>query len=337
MRLTATLPLIVGLCLMAATAAGCGNNSAAGGQDSPTNINSSTDHPTGANPDKSTSDLPSASGSNASQPPSHPSPSSPSAQAPGKSGGNNAQGSSGANNSTGSTGDANTGNASASDNEYAVNDSAEHVVAHPDSVTVLVNKQFMLPKTYKPDDLVYPDVPFTYKDKIEKRMMRKVAAEALAKLFAGAKKDGVYLAGVSAYRSFATQTSVFNNYVKKDGKEKAMTYSAVPGHSEHETGLSIDVAGSDGKCAIEDCFAGTKEANWLAKHAAEYGFIIRYPKGKEAITGYQYEPWHIRYVGTDISKVIADKGITLEEYYHAIPRPNEEVTFRRPREACGKI
>ncbi|MCC2685617.1 MAG: peptidase [Paenibacillaceae bacterium] len=302
MRLTATLPLIVGLCLMAATAAGCGDKPSAGGQDSPANIAGSTDHPTGANQDKTPSDPPPASGSSPSQPSSHPSsPITPSAQAPDKSGASN------------------NSNTSTPDNEYAVNDNAEHVVAHPDSVAVLVNKQFMLPQTYKPDDLVYPDVPFTYKEKIEKRMMRKVAAEALAKLFAGAKKDGVNLAGVSAYRSYATQTSVFNNYVKKDGKEKAMTYSAVPGHSEHETGLAIDVAGSDGKCAIEDCFAGTKEANWLAKHAAEYGFILRYPKGKEAITGYQYEPWHIRYVGTDISKAIADKGITLEEYYHAIP------------------
>jgi D-alanyl-D-alanine carboxypeptidase len=201
----------------------------------------------------------------------------------------------------------------------AAADGAEQVVAHPDSIEVLVNKQFMLPEAYKPDDLVYPNVPFTFKEKIEKRMMRKPAADALEKLFAGAKKDGIYLAGVSAYRSYATQKSVFNGYVKKDGLEKAKTYSAVPGHSEHETGLSIDVSGSDGKCAAEDCFAGTKEANWLAKHAAEYGFIIRYPKGDDAITGYQYEPWHIRYVGEKIAKEIAEKGITLEEYFHAVP------------------
>jgi D-alanyl-D-alanine carboxypeptidase len=301
MRLTATLPLIFGLCLLAATVAGCGGKPSAGDQNSQANSAHSTDHPAGVNPAQTPSDSPTASGSNPSQQPSHPSSSAapatpPAAQATG-----------------------NSGNAPAPDNEYAVSDNAEHVVAHPDSIVVLVNKQFTLPKTYKPDDLVYPDVPFTYKEKIEKRMMRQVAAEALEKLFAGAKKDGVNLAGVSAYRSYATQTSVFNSYVKKDGEEKAKTYSAVPGHSEHETGLAIDVAGSDGKCAIEDCFAGTKEANWLANHAAEYGFILRYPKGKEAITGYQYEPWHIRYVGADISKTIADKGLTLEEYYHAIP------------------
>ncbi|MBE1446277.1 D-alanyl-D-alanine carboxypeptidase family protein [Paenibacillus sp. OAS669] len=196
---------------------------------------------------------------------------------------------------------------------------ANQVVAEPNSTMVLVNKQFALPEKYEPSDLVYPDVPFTFKEKIEKRKMRKEAAAALEKLFAGAKKDGISLAGVSAYRSNATQKSIFNNYVKNDGEEKAKTYSAVPGHSEHETGLAIDVSGSDGKCAAQDCFGGTKEAEWLAKHSAEYGFIIRYLKGKESITGYQYEPWHIRYVGTQAAKEIASKGITLEEYLNAVP------------------
>ncbi|OXM83306.1 M15 family metallopeptidase [Paenibacillus rigui] len=196
---------------------------------------------------------------------------------------------------------------------------AEQVVTNPESISVLVNKQFALPSSYEPKDLVYPNVPFTFKEQLEKRKMRKEAAQALEKLFDGAKKDGVSLAGVSAYRSYATQKTVYNNYVKKDGEEKARTYSAVPGHSEHETGLAIDVSGSDGKCAAEDCFGNTKEASWLAKHAAEYGFIIRYLKGKESITGYQYEPWHIRYVGTQAAKEIADKGITLEEYMNAVP------------------
>ncbi|GJM77279.1 hypothetical protein HMSSN036_94950 [Paenibacillus macerans] len=111
----------------------------------------------------------------------------------------------------------------------------------PYSTAVLINKQFALPDDYEPKDLVYPDVRFTFKEKIEKRMMRKEAAEALKELFAGAEKDGIYLAGVSAYRSHKTQTALFNRYVEKDGEEKAKTYSAVPGHSEHETGLAIDV------------------------------------------------------------------------------------------------
>ncbi len=167
--------------------------------------------------------------------------------------------------------------------------------------------------------MVYPDIPFTFAEKNEKRKMRKDAASAIEKLFAGADKDGIHLAGVSAYRSYATQKSIFQRYVLKDGEEKAKMYSAVPGTSEHETGLAIDVTGSDGKCAAEDCFGGTKEAKWLEAHAAEYGFIIRYPKGKSSITGYQYEPWHIRYVGIDVSKELAAKGLTMEEYYNAVP------------------
>ncbi|UJF34679.1 M15 family metallopeptidase [Paenibacillus hexagrammi] len=211
-----------------------------------------------------------------------------------------------------------TSSPSSHSNTGAKNDAVQ-VVAKPESITVLVNKQNSLPDSYEPADLVYPDVPFVFKEKIEKRKMRKEAASALEKLFAGAEKDGIYLAGVSAYRSYATQKSVFQRYVAKDGEEKAKTYSAVPGTSEHETGLAIDVSGSDGKCAAEDCFGGTKEAKWLEQHAAEYGFIIRYPKGKDAITGYQYEPWHIRFVGTNIAKEIHDKGITLEEYFNAVP------------------
>ncbi|KTD83928.1 M15 family metallopeptidase [Paenibacillus etheri] len=189
----------------------------------------------------------------------------------------------------------------------------------PDSIAVMVNKEYGLPENYKPTDLVYPEVRFTFKEKIEKRMMRKEAAEALEELFAGAEEDGIYLAGVSAYRSKETQTRLFNRYVKKDGEELARTYSAVPGYSEHQTGLAIDVSGSDGKCAAESCFGGTKEAEWLAQHATEYGYIIRFPEGKQDITGYKYEPWHIRYVGKDIATYIADEGITLEEYYDVVP------------------
>ncbi|URN93636.1 MAG: D-alanyl-D-alanine carboxypeptidase family protein [Candidatus Pristimantibacillus lignocellulolyticus] len=193
------------------------------------------------------------------------------------------------------------------------------VIAKPSSIGVLVNKQNKLPDDYNPADLVYPDVAFIFNEKIDKRKMRKEAAGALEEMFAAAKKDSIHLAGVSAYRSHATQTALFERYVKKDGLEKARTYSAYPGTSEHETGLSIDVSGSDGKCAAEDCFGDTDEAVWLEKHAPEYGYIIRYPKGQDAITGYKYEPWHIRYVGKEIAQEIADQGITLEEYYGAIP------------------
>lgn len=193
-------------------------------------------------------------------------------------------------------------------------DNAIKVAANPSDVTVLVNKQIMLPDGYKPSDLVEPKVPFIFQEKDERRLLRKEAAEAMEAMFAGARKDGIYLAGVSGYRSYETQKTLYDYYVKVQGKEEASKYSAEPGHSEHQTGLAIDVSGSTGKCAAADCFADTPEAKWLASHAFEYGFIIRYLKGKEDITGYNYEPWHLRYVGIQTAREIADKGITLEEY-----------------------
>lgn len=192
-------------------------------------------------------------------------------------------------------------------------------VAQPAAIAVLVNKKYFLPINYTPENLVYPNVSFIFKEKIEKRKMRKEAALALQRLFAGAKKDKIYLSGVSAYRSYATQKAVFNRYVKEDGYANARKYSALPGSSEHQTGLAIDVSSSTGKCAAQSCFGNTKEAKWLASNSSNFGFIIRYPKGKENITGYKYEPWHIRYVGISTSKQIKKRNLTLEEYLHVYP------------------
>lgn len=192
-------------------------------------------------------------------------------------------------------------------------------VAEPDQIAVLVNKEYSLPEDYQPGDLVYLEVDFIFEEKIEKRMMRTEAAEALEQLFAAAEKQNLHLAGVSAYRSHQTQQSLFDNYVNRDGLEKAKTYSALPGTSEHETGLAIDVTTADGACAAQDCFGDTNEAKWLAEHGHEYGFIIRYPEGKENITGYKYEPWHIRYVGVAAATEMHENSLTLEEYYNAVP------------------
>lgn len=188
-----------------------------------------------------------------------------------------------------------------------------------ESVSVIVNPNYKLPDNYEPKDLVYPDVRFIFNEKIEKRMLREEAARALETLFEAAEVDGIYLAGVSGYRSHSTQTALFNRYVERDGLEKAKTYSAEPGTSEHETGLAIDVTSSDGKCAAQDCFGGTAEAIWLENNAADYGFIIRYPQGKEDITGYKYEPWHLRYVGVELAQQLFSEGLTLEEYYGVDP------------------
>lgn len=182
---------------------------------------------------------------------------------------------------------------------------------------VLVNKFNKLPNDYRPSDLVYPNAPFIFDERVDKRKLRKEAARALEQLIAGARQDGIYLAGVSAYRSQAAQTEIYQNNVRRYGKKMAELYCAEPGHSEHKTGLAVDLTRSDGKCAVEACFAVTKEAKWLKDHAHEYGYIVRYPKGKEHITGYQYEPWHIRYVGKNLSWLLTERDITLEEYYQS--------------------
>lgn len=188
-------------------------------------------------------------------------------------------------------------------------------ITDPTSILVLVNKQNRLPNGYVPPDRVVPDVTFLYgaRDAAFYRM-RKVAAVALTRMFEAARQDGVYFDGVSAYRSYDTQKALFDQYVQQDGSSAAEQFSALPGESEHETGLAIDVSGSSGTCAVESCFADTRQAKWLQAHADQFGFIVRYPKGMEAITGYEYEPWHIRYVGVKPAEYIMQHGITLEQY-----------------------
>lgn len=203
--------------------------------------------------------------------------------------------------------------------EKTQNGKVVYTTKYPASIAVVVTKKIYLPNGYVPQNLVFPQTSFIFNEKVEKRKLRKEAAVALEKMFAAAKKDKVYLSGVSGYRSYATQTSVFNRYVKRDGYEKARTYSAIPGTSEHQTGLAIDVSGSNGKCAAASCFANTKEAKWLEKNSTNFGFIIRYPKGKEHVTGYKYEPWHIRYVGTPIAQDMKKQNLTLEEYFGIFP------------------
>ncbi|OYD59830.1 peptidase M15 [Fictibacillus aquaticus] len=206
--------------------------------------------------------------------------------------------------------------------ETGTGDEAVQVVAQPEIIDVLVNKFYKLPESYEPGNLVYLKVPFIFDGKEEKTMMRQEAATALEAMFAAAKKEGITIKGVSAYRSHETQKALFERYVAQDGYEKARTYSALPGTSEHETGLAIDVTAGDGSCPAQDCFAEKTESKWLEKHAAEYGFIIRYPEGKEKITGYKYEPWHLRYVGKQTAAAVASKNITLEEYFNAVPVSN---------------
>jgi D-alanyl-D-alanine carboxypeptidase len=191
----------------------------------------------------------------------------------------------------------------------------------PDSITVFVNKEYSIPKDYKPTDLVTPDVIFNLITYDERTLMRKEAADALEKLFAAAKEDDIILYGISGYRSYQRQYSIFTNNIVKQGKAHTLKYSAVPGTSEHQTGLSIDVSSKSLGFKLSSNFSSSPEGIWLAENAHRYGYIIRYPEDKADITGYAFEPWHIRYVGIGLANYLYTNEITLDEYYNYEPSP----------------
>ncbi|HZK69888.1 MAG TPA: M15 family metallopeptidase [Clostridia bacterium] len=186
------------------------------------------------------------------------------------------------------------------------------IVQNPDAILVLVNKQNSLPQDYVPSDLVVTNVPFPFEEFLPKKLMRKEAAVALEQLFYKAQQDNVPLTAVSGYRSYDRQTEIFANNIK--ASPDANQTSARPGESEHQTGLSMDISSPSVNNQLTQTFGDMWEGSWLANNAPKFGFIIRFPKGKENITGYQYEPWHIRYVGIPDAQMISQQNLTLEEY-----------------------
>lgn len=200
------------------------------------------------------------------------------------------------------------------DESITVDAEGNNIVTNPDDILVVSNKERNLPDDYEPQDLVIPDVPFPFEEKAEKKFMRKEAAKALEEMFADAKANHLNLYAQSGYRSFKRQKTVFASNVKRLGEEDAKRVSASPGQSEHQTGLAMDVTSPDINYSLIVDFEHTPEGKWVLEHAHHYGFIIRYPKGKEAITGYDYEPWHLRYVGKEHALYIKENELTLEEY-----------------------
>jgi zinc D-Ala-D-Ala carboxypeptidase len=197
----------------------------------------------------------------------------------------------------------------------------EKIIMNPENTLALVNKQFSLPETFLPNDLTRPDVEFTFGDlKIEKSLLRKEAASALEKLFQEAKQNGIELFAVSGYRSYEYQHGLFETEVKKVGREKAMEAVAFPGQSEHQTGLAMDITSRSVQLKLTEEFGLTKEGKWLAENAHRFGYILRYPKGKEPITGYQYEAWHFRYIGIEAATAIYTNNLTLEEYFQIVKK-----------------
>ncbi|TFE02007.1 M15 family metallopeptidase [Jeotgalibacillus salarius] len=161
---------------------------------------------------------------------------------------------------------------------------------------LIANKEYPLPAGYAPGE--DPEARASYNE------MQEAAAAA-----------GHSLVAFSTYRSYDYQIDLYNNYVAQHGQEEADRFSARPGYSEHQTGLGFDI-GAEGQEEhwASDSFKDTPEAKWLAENAHLYGFILRYPAGKEQITGYQYESWHFRYIGKDLAGKVHNSGLTLEEY-----------------------
>ena len=173
---------------------------------------------------------------------------------------------------------------------------------------ILVNKYNYLTEDYIPENLEPIDIAYA---RSGMQLVRE-AKEAFETLSEDAKKEGMNIIAMSSYRSYDYQVNLYNNYVATDGKEAADTFSARAGYSEHQTGLAVDVYN---KVLPYTSFEETEEFNWMQENAYKYGFILRFPKDKVNITGYQYESWHYRYVGKEAAKYIHNHDLTLEEYY----------------------
>ncbi len=178
---------------------------------------------------------------------------------------------------------------------------------------VLVNKYNYLKEDFIPENLQSINSNYA----LGNMKLVSYAKEAFEKLSHAAKQEKLNIIAMSTYRSYNYQVNLYNRYVENDGKEAADTYSGRPGHSEHQTGLAVDVYN------IKETytnFENTKEFTWMQEHAHEYGFILRFPKDKVNETGYQYESWHYRYVGKEIAKYIKDNKISFEEYCATVKR-----------------
>src|SRR5699024_6538905 len=192
-------------------------------------------------------------------------------------------------------------------------------IENPYEIMAVVNKTFSLPENYEPLDLTVPDVRFPFEEDDPKKQLRAVAAEGLEELFADAEKDGIFLFGLSGYRSYDRQVAIFASNVERHGEDHANTYSARAGESEHQTGLVMDVTTESVGFDLVTDLGEKQEGIWLAENAHKHGFTIRYPKGKEDITKYQYEPWHLRYVGEKAATAMYENKQTLEEYLNILP------------------
>ena len=179
-------------------------------------------------------------------------------------------------------------------------------VENPDDILVLTNKYHKLSSSYVPSDLETISNKYNKGNNNKMRHDAKIAFEDMCE---AARSDNIYIYSGSAYRSYSYQENLYNRYVRTNGFADAETFSARAGHSEHQTGLATDIMNSRDYISEND-----KEYTWLVDNSYKYGFILRYPKGKESITGYMYEEWHFRYVGKEVAKELKELDLTYEEY-----------------------
>ena len=179
------------------------------------------------------------------------------------------------------------------------------------SKLILVNKQYAVTSDFYPSDMVAVDGSLSTNQGL---YFKREAYDAYLKMLADANNQGINFLICSTYRSYWTQESIYFSHIYSYGTEYTNTVSAYPGRSEHHTGWAVDVTSKNMGYDLLESFIDYPEGQWINSHCHEYGFIIRYPKDKTHITGYSYEPWHLRYVGVDVATEIMSRGITLEEY-----------------------
>ncbi|MEI7918373.1 MAG: M15 family metallopeptidase [Candidatus Saccharibacteria bacterium] len=181
------------------------------------------------------------------------------------------------------------------------------------NIWTLVNKNNSIPISYVPDGLVIPSVTTQTNKSDSERSVRSDIETPLINMFTAASDAGYQLMISSGYRSAAVQKSILDNAINSVGLAAANQSIALPGQSEHQTGLATDISTVSRNCYFDTCFGDTSDGQWLVNNSYKYGFILRYPSGKESTTGYQYEPWHFRYVGIDLATALHDSGLTLDE------------------------
>lgn len=181
---------------------------------------------------------------------------------------------------------------------------------------ILINKENKLDENYVPNNLKVSEAKFL--DYVQDNNLEATTSDAAKKMFEDAAKDGISLVGVSGYRSYDVQKGLYDTRIEQKGEARTKAYTAEPGASEHQSGLALDIL-SDDYQTLDEGFENTDAFRWLTNNCYKYGFILRYIKGKEDITGYNYEPWHFRYIGSEeIAEDIMNRGLAFEEYINEI-------------------